>query len=148
MVIKTKAFGEIEVSEKQKIYFKDGILGFEDIHNFFLLDTEEGSPFFWFQALEEPEIAFIIIDPRFVEQDYKLNIDDKELEEIGIKNQDELLIFSIVTIYQKPEDITVNLLGPIIINKNNHHAKQVINQNDEYLIKHPLLKKGGKNANT
>ncbi len=148
MIIKSKAFGEIEVNEKQKIYFKDGILGFEEIHNFFLLDTEEGSPFFWFQALEEPDIAFVIIDPRFVEQDYKLDISDKELEEIKIKDQEELLIFSIVTIYQKPEDITVNLLGPIIINKTNHMAKQVINQNDTYLIKHPLLKKGGNNANT
>ena len=148
MVIKTKAFGELEVSDKQKIYFKDGILGFEDIHNFFLLDTEEGSPFYWFQALEEPEIAFIIIDPRFIEPEYKLDIDKKELDDMEVDNEEDLLIFSIVTIYEKPEDITVNLLGPIVINKKNLMAKQVINQNDTYLIKHPLIKKGGNNANT
>ena len=148
MVIKTKAFGEIDVSEKQKIYFKDGLLGFEEIHNFFLLDTEEESPFYWFQALEEPEIAFVIIDPRFIEPEYKLNIDKKELEEIDVNNEEDLLIFSIVTIYEKPEDITVNLLGPIIINRQNLKAKQVINQNETYLIKHPLIKKGGNNANT
>ncbi len=148
MKIKTKPFGEIEVSEKQKVFFKNGILGFEEIHNFFLLDTEEGSPFYWFQALEEPEIAFVIIDPRYIEPDYKLDVDKKELEEIGINNDEDLLIFSIVTIYDKPEDITVNLLGPLIINKTNLTGKQTINQNEKYLIKHPLLKKGGTDANT
>ena len=148
MVIKTKPFGELDVSEKQKIYFKDGILGFEEIHNFFLLDTEEESPFYWFQALEEPEIAFVIIDPKFIEPEYKLNIDKKELEELEVNNEEDLLIFSIVTISERPEDITANLLGPIIINKKNLNAKQVINQDDNYLIKHPLLKKGGNNVNT
>lgn len=148
MKIKTKPFGEIEVSEKQKVFFKNGILGFEEIHNFFLLDTEEGSPFYWFQALEEPEIAFVIIDPRFIEPDYKLDIDKKELEEIEITKEEDLLIFTIVTIYDKPEDITVNLLGPLIINKINLIGKQAINQNDTYLIKHPLLKKGGTDVNT
>ena len=143
MKLKTKAFGEIEVNEKQKVFFKNGILGFEDIHNFYLLDTDEESPFYWLQAKEMPEIAFVIIDPRFVVTDYKLDVNPKELEELEIKNDEEMLIFSIVTIYEKPEDITINLLGPIIINKKNHSGKQVINQNENYEIKHPLLQKGG-----
>jgi len=141
MKIKTKPFGEIEVSEKQKINFKDGILGFEDIKHFFLLDGENESPFYWLQALEMPEIAFVIIDPAYIVENYKLDISQKDLDDLEIKNQNEMLIFSIVTIYEKPEDITVNLLGPIIINKIKRIGKQIINQNEEYEIKHPLLSK-------
>jgi flagellar assembly factor FliW len=141
MKIKTKPFGEIEISEKQKISFKNGILGFEDIKNFFLLDGENDSPFYWLQALEMPEIAFVIIDPAYIVENYKLDIDQKDLDELSIKNQEDMLIFSIVTIYEKPEDITVNLLGPIIINKTKKLGKQIINQNDDYQIKHPLLSK-------
>jgi flagellar assembly factor FliW len=139
MKVKTKPFGEIEISEKQKISFKNGILGFEEIKHFFLLDGENDSPFYWLQALEMPEIAFVIIDPAYVVDNYKLDINQKDLDELEIIKQDEMLIFSIVTIYEKPEDITVNLLGPVIINKTKRIGKQIINQNDEYEIKCPLL---------
>lgn len=141
MKVKTKPFGEIEISDKQKISFKNGILGFEEIKHFFLLDGENGSPFYWLQALEMPEIAFVIIDPAYVVDNYKLDINQKDLDELQIINQEEMLIFSIVTIYEKPEDITVNLLGPVIINKSKRIGKQIINQNDEYEIKCPLLPK-------
>lgn len=142
MKIKTKAFGEIEVSEKQKIHFVKGILGFEDINYYYLLDNDDTSPFYWLQAENIPEIAFVIIDPIYVVSDYKLDIPSKELEDIEIKSKEEILLFSIVTIYEKAEDITVNLLGPIVINKLNKKGKQVINQDDSYKIKHPLIKRG------
>ena len=142
MKIKTKAFGEIEVSEKQKIHFVKGILGFEDINYYYLLNNDDTSPFYWLQAENIPEIAFVIIDPIYVVSDYKLDIPSKELEDIEIKSKEEILLFSIVTIYEKAEDITVNLLGPIVINKLNKKGKQVINQDDSYKIKHPLIKRG------
>ncbi len=141
MKVKTKGFGEIEVSEKQRIFFKNGILGFEDIHDFLLLDTEDGSPFYWLQAEKISEIAFVIIDPRIIVPDYKIEVDSNELEELEIKKDEDILQFSIVTIYENLQDITINLLGPVIINKTNHYAKQLINQNEEYSVKHPLLQK-------
>ena len=143
MKIKTKAFGEIEASEKQRIHFNNGILGFEDMHNFILLDAEKGSPFYWLQSEKIPEIAFVIIDPRIIVEDYKIDTADKQLEELNIKNEDDILLFSIVTIYEKPEDITLNLLGPIVINKVKRIGKQIINQNEDYLIKYPLFQKRG-----
>ena len=142
MKIKTKAFGEIEVSEKQKIHFVRGILGFEDIKYYYLLDTDDTSPFYWLQAENIPEIAFVIIDPHYVVSDYKLDIPPKELDDLEVKSSEEILLFAIVTIYEKAEDITVNLLGPIVINKANKKGKQVINQDDTYKIKHPLIKRG------
>lgn len=142
MKILTKAFGEIEILEKQKIFFKEGIFGFEDIHEYVLLDTQENSPFYWLQSEKIPEIAFVIINPSTVESDYKCDIDPKYLKELEISNDEEILIFSIVTIQEDPKDITVNLLGPIIINKKTHKAKQIINQNDKYTVKHPIVKKG------
>lgn len=143
MVIETKAFGSIEVSEKQKIYFEQGILGFEDIHSFYLLDFPEGdAPFFWLQSEDFPEIAFILISPDAIIPDYKLVADAKEYESIDITNDNEILVFSIVTIYDNPENSTVNMLGPIVINKRNKKARQMISLNDKYTVRHPLIKKG------
>jgi flagellar assembly factor FliW len=140
MLLKTKAFGEIEVSELQRITFEKGLFGFEDINTYFLLDSEKDSPFFWLQAENVPEIAFVLIDPLFAKNDYVLDVDPKDVEELGINDDKDTLVFSIVTIYDKPEDITVNLLGPILINKKTRKALQIINQRD-YSVKHPLFEK-------
>jgi len=139
MKIKTKAFGEVEVSEKQRISFKEGIFGFEDVHKFVLLDTEEASPFYWLQSEEIPEIAFLVVEPKMIIPDYKLDIDKKELSEIEVEKDEDILIFSIVTIYDDPQNITVNLLGPLVLNKYKHKGKQLINQNDTYSVRHPLF---------
>jgi flagellar assembly factor FliW len=143
MKVKSKAFGEIEISEKQKIYFKNGLLGFEDMHEFVLLDTEEGSPFYWLQSEKMTEVAFVLINPNVVIPDYELKYSKEDLTDLGTENETELLRFSIVTIYEKAQDITVNLLGPIVINKTTKIAKQIINQNDQYSVKHPLLQERG-----
>ncbi len=61
--ITTKPFGETEVDEKQVIDFDDGILGFDYIKKFAILDSKDNSPFKWMQALGHTELAFIIIRP-------------------------------------------------------------------------------------
>lgn len=141
MKIKTKAFGEIEVSEKQRITFKSGLYGFEDLHDFILLDTPDDSPFYWLQAENTIHIAFVLIDPRLVVNDYKVVLTSEDKKELDLTNEDDMLIFSIVTIYENPLDSTVNLLGPIVINKRNRLAKQIINQTEDYSVRHPLFKK-------
>src|SRR4030043_2331569 len=102
MKIMTKAFGEIDIVEKQKISFKDGIFGFEDIHDYVLLDSKEGSPFYWLQAEKVPEIAFVIINPSTVDADYKCRIAENDLKELEISGNNDLLLFSIVTIHENP----------------------------------------------
>ena len=63
MKIKTKPYGEVEVDEKQKLYFPEGIIGFEDVNYYYLLDSKEG-PFYWLQAEGNAVLAFLIVDPR------------------------------------------------------------------------------------
>lgn len=139
MKIVTKAFGEIEISEKQKITIKEGLLGFEDIRDFVLLDFDEGSPFYWLQAEKIPEIAFLIVDPKQVVDDYELIVDDKDLEKLEINSESDILTFAIVTLNDNPAKTTVNLLGPIVINKITHQARQLISLSDKYSVRHPLL---------
>lgn len=140
MKVMTKAFGEVEVSDKQRIRFDTGIFGFEDIFEYVLLDTEPGSPFYWLQSEKHPETAFVLIDPLLVDSEYVLDVDDKDVEELEIHNDGDTLVFSIVTIHSDPKNITANLLGPIIINKTSREAKQVINKID-YSVKSPLFGK-------
>ncbi|MBR3731216.1 MAG: flagellar assembly protein FliW [Spirochaetales bacterium] len=143
MTVNTKAFGPTEVSEQQRLTCDDGLLGFNDIHSFYLIDyPDPNTPFYLLQSDEHTEIAFVLIDPTLIMPDYQLSVSDKDLRQIGVENPSDVLYFSIVTIYDNPQDSTVNLLGPIMINKKNHKAKQMISQNDDYSVRYPLFKGG------
>ncbi len=145
MKIKTKPYGEIEVSEKQKILFSDGIIGFEGITSYFLIDSKEG-PYYWLQSEEHPELAFILINPRIFMTGYKLMVQSEDLEAIGVEEQSDLLDFAIVTVPEDHKKISANLMGPIIINKKTRVARQVISENDEYGVKHYIMEEAEKQA--
>lgn len=138
MKLKTKPYGEIEVDERQKVTFPEGIIGFEDIHDYYLLDSKEG-PFYWLQAAKFPELAFLLIDPRLFKEDYKLSMKESDLKAMNLESKKDLLDFAIITVPEDPAKISANLMGPIVVNRKTRVAKQVISKNDEYSIKHYLL---------
>lgn len=137
MKIKTKPYGEIEVNEKQKIHFPDGLFGFEEVKQYFLLDSKEG-PFYWLQSAEHPELAFVLIDPRVFKNNYTLSLTDDDYRAIDAQ-KGEVIDFAIVTVPEDPEKISANLMGPIIINRKTRKARQAISENDEYTVKHYIV---------
>ncbi len=51
-----------------------------------------------------------------------------------------MLTFVFLTVQNKDvKKTTANLLAPIIINQNNHEAKQLILENTNYMTKHQLI---------
>jgi flagellar assembly factor FliW len=137
MKITTKPYGEIEVNEKQRIHFPDGLFGFEEVKDYFLLDSEEG-PFYWLQSAEHSDLAFVLIDPRVFKEGYKLDLRDEDYKAIEVRKGD-VIDFTIVTVPEDPEKISANLMGPIIINKKTRKARQAISENDEYTVKHYIM---------
>ena len=138
--IQTKPFGEIEVNELQVIDFPEGILGFDYIKKFVILDTEdEGSPFKWMQAFDEKDLAFVIIRPVDFMEKYDLLISQSDLETVKAESVDELLVFAIVTIPENPEKMTANLQGPIIINVEKKLGRQAISMSERYGVRHNIL---------
>lgn len=142
MKLKTKPFGEIEVSEKQQIIFKEGLFGFEDLHSFFLLDANEDVPFYWLQSEKINQISFLMLDPNVL-LEYELDISDEDSKDLELESKDDILVFTIVTMYDNPKRITANLLGPVIINRKKRIGKQIISNNDNYSVKYPLFKQEG-----
>ncbi len=137
--VKTRPFGEIEVDERQVISFPDGILGFEYVRKFIILDSHENSPFKWLQAFDEPDLAFVIIRPVDFMGEYELVVSQAELEAVGAENDRELLVFAIVTIPANPRDMTANLQGPIIVNPSSKTGRQAISLSDRYRVRHRVL---------
>ena len=139
MTVNTKPYGTIDVDERQKILFPYGILGFETLGRYVLLDAAQ-PPFYWLQSMDRIEVAFPLIDPRVFRPDYRLEVDRNELAEIGIQSPDEALDFAIVTIPEDPAEMTANLQGPIVINRSSRIGRQSISLDPRWRVRHPIIK--------
>jgi flagellar assembly factor FliW len=138
--INTTRFGEIEIEEEKTVHFPDGPLGFPDKKNYFIMEHKPGSPFLWLQSMDSPDLAFVMINPFLVKRDYLKNISKDEEALLKNDRNDEVLIFSLVTIPRgKVEAATVNLMGPVVIESKSRRAKQVILANSGYSHRHPLI---------
>lgn len=140
MQVQTKPYGMIDVDDRQKIVFPFGILGFENLREYVLLDAVQ-QPFYWLQSLEVPEIAFVLINPRVFRPDYSLDVLDGDLEEIDLDTEDgeNTLIFAIVTIPENNSRMTANLQGPIIINREKRIGRQSVSTNENWKVRHFIL---------
>jgi flagellar assembly factor FliW len=143
--VKTKPFGEIEVDEKQIIEFPDGILGFEYVKKFVIIDSSEKSPFKWMQSFDDYELAFVIIRPEDFMTRYELVISQNDMEAVKAVKESDLLVFAIVTIPANPSDMTANLQGPVIINPRVKIGRQSISLSDKYMVKHRIIDELEKN---
>ena len=115
-----------------------GLLGFEQIKDYILLVDPAEEPFAWLQVEANASLAFVVIDPFLVMPEYQPDIPEGDAEFLGIKQPDDVRLFNIVTIHG-PNRATVNLKGPIVINRRNHTGKQVIIANaSEYSVQHPI----------
>ncbi|MDR2701528.1 MAG: flagellar assembly protein FliW [Spirochaetaceae bacterium] len=137
MKIQTKAYGLIEIDERQKVSFPAGLFGFESVKDYVLIDAER-QPFYWLQSLEAEHIAFITINPFLFRPDYELDIEDDLLKDIGITKAEDALVFSIVTI-PPGGPMTANLQGPLIINRETRIGRQGILSDSRWKTKHDIL---------
>jgi flagellar assembly factor FliW len=145
--IKTRPYGEIEIREEQIVDFPDGVLGFDYVKKFVLLDThDETSPLKWLQAYDEPGLAFVVIRPVDFMSEYELFVSMNDIEAVGASGAENLLVFAIVTIPANPAEMTANLQGPVIINPEKKIGRQAISLSDKYGVKHKILDEMKKDA--
>ncbi len=139
MKISTTHFGEIELQDEKIISMPSGLLGFEHAKRYILLNHSKEGPYMWFQAIDDPSLAFILIDPLFFRPDYKININKGEITEIGITNEKNVVILAIVTLRDDPQKMTANLQGPIIINAEKRIAMQLVLTQSQYTTRHSII---------
>lgn len=138
MIITTRDFGEIEISEKDVITFVDKIFGFEEYTSYVMLfDDEVGTSFGWLQSVDEPEICFLVANPGILSCEYKPSIPQSVKK--GLEG-DVSEIWLVMTAGGSLENSTVNMKSPIVINNANGFASQIIVEED-YEIRHRVFGK-------
>jgi flagellar assembly factor FliW len=130
-------FGEVEYDPEQTVYFPEGLIGLEGLHNFIVMPNKKDGPLFWIQSVEDPQIAFVLTDPNNFFLDYRVEPDKNASKILGIKERDVCYALSIVTV-PPDQKITLNLAAPILFAPKTNRAIQVILENSPYQTKTPL----------
>lgn len=125
-----------------------GLIGLEDATRFELLINEEEKPFMWIRCVDRHELGFIVIEPASVLSDYNPEIADDDATKLGIEDPADVIVLNIVTLNGDDiEQATVNLVGPIIINRGTLSGKQLIVANYmKFSARHPILSESALSA--
>jgi len=115
-----------------------GLLGFEQIKDYQLTSNPEEDPFRWLRVKDNPSLAFVVVEPFIAMPGYQPDIPEPDVQFLGLSQPEDALLYSIVTLHSG-KAATINLKGPIVINRNTGVGKQVIIANaNRYSVQHPL----------
>lgn len=139
--IETSKFSTIQYKESDVITFVRAILGFDDLNSYFIISRPESEPFKWLQSIDDPSVCFVIVDPMLIVKDYVVDINSHDIKQLqGDENKDNYKVYVIVTIPEgHPEQMSINLQGPIIVNIKSLKAIQFVLNNPKYDIRYSVL---------
>jgi flagellar assembly factor FliW len=122
-----------------EISFPAGLPGFPDAHGFELVPWgPPGTPFLLLSAADDSDVGFVVVPPWVLYPDYEFDLDEGAAERLGISEPTDSMVFCVVTLRDDPADATVNLLGPIVVNRFTLEAAQVVLPRSGYSVHAPL----------
>lgn len=146
MLVQTCAPQRICEENWNIITFERGLYGFEDVTQFvFVQNPQQSNPFHRLHAVGR-NLSFVVIDPRFIVPDYDFDLSKENMLKLGAINSSQFVVLSIVVLTPKIEDMTANLKSPIIINTDNNRGMQLILDEENYRVKHRILRDEGRSV--
>lgn len=139
MNIHTSRFGVVTITNDDVIHFPEGLLGFNELRRFVLLDDPSDEIFAWLQSCEEPGIAFPVLEPELFTSNYTIQLTKHDLENLDLTSKEGARCFSVITIPQDPTQMTANLKAPIVINVAKRTARQCVLQDNQLNIREPIF---------
>lgn len=122
-----------------EIWFAAGLPGFPNAHRFQLRPWgPPGSPYLRLTATDDSNIGFVVVPPWVFYPDYEFDLDDVTAERLGLREADDAIVVAVVTLRDRPDEATMNLLGPIVVNRHTHEAAQIVLPTSGYSVRAPL----------
>ncbi len=135
LVIQSSRFGELTVPADSVIEFPVGVIGFPRHKRYVML--EHKPPFSWLHSVDDPNLAFVVVDGLEFGAAYNLEppVGDREID---LRQDDEYAILVIVTVRSDPSLTTANLKAPLFVNLRNRKGVQVIYDDARLSTRYPL----------
>ena len=131
---------DAEPATRNEVSLPQGLFGFPDLRSMELVFDKEELPFMWLREQVQDGLAFVVLEPGGIVSNYAVEISDADIQILGISGSEDTMILNIVTISSEhPGKISLNLVGPIIVNRTTLVAKQcIINNHEEFSARHMI----------
>lgn len=143
VIIESRRFGRIETPSSNLIEF-ESLPGFPSAHRFVLLQHDRESPFGWLVCADEPELAFVVTDPRNFFPDYSPELPAALTRPEGSEPFADLAVLAIADIHSG--EVHLNLAAPLVVDLDRRRAAQVILEGVDYPVRKRIDASGGEGA--
>lgn len=135
---------DLEAPSANSFTLPHGLIGFESYRQAELLYQTDHLPFLWLKLTgPRDSVHFVVIEPGGIIPGYEPELFDEHAMDLDLRDASDCMLLNIVTLKrQSPVEATVNLVGPIVINRRSREGRQVVISNySRYSAHHPLVEK-------
>jgi len=114
-------FGTQEIDPESILTFPKGMPGFENCTRYKLFHEDKEQPVVhWLQSIDDPNVAFSVVDPAVFGLNYEFVLSDEEERLLKMESVDDIAVF-LIAYKQQPDadskaNINANINGPIVLN--------------------------------
>jgi flagellar assembly factor FliW len=139
---------DLDAPQANEILLPHGIIGFGAYQRAELLYLPDHLPFLWMKFHGPDPLHFIVIEPGGIIPGYEPELFDQDAEALDLQTPAEAMVLNIVTLQRaEPVEATVNLIGPVIVNRRTRIGRQLVISNYSlYSAHHPLVEAAQKPA--
>ena len=139
MQIESTKFGVISAGAEEIITFPRGLIGMSDLSRFALVPAAAPQAgFYWLQSADDPNVAFLVVDPGRFFKDYHVSIREETQADLDLADAKEGQLLVICN--RIGEWVTGNLQGPLVINTRTQVGQQVVLTEKKWTCRQPLVR--------
>jgi flagellar assembly factor FliW len=128
-----------QLADDVALDFPNGLPGFPHVHKFVVRPlAADMEPFCRIESADSTDMGFVVVPPGALFPDYTVTIDDEHVEQLQLRSPEDVVVLTIVTLAPPPLSPTVNLLGPLVVNRRTWVAAQVVQHGSDYGVAVPL----------
>lgn len=133
-------FGEIEFGPTEVLFFKEGLIGFPQLQEFVLISHKVDSPFRWLQSVQETAIAFLCAIPQHFVPTFNPDLTTAVVDSLRLEQDTDRYVLTTVSIPKgQPQEMTLNLAAPILVNAKTRSALQFVLDDEAYTVRHRVF---------
>jgi flagellar assembly factor FliW len=129
MKIQTTRFGNVDIQPDDILFFRGGILGFEECQHWVILADAGNRSVAWLQSLQSAEVALPVVSPRRFVPDYQVRLDPSDIDGLHLGSVNQAYVLAVVS--RDRDVLTLNLRAPVIINLDRRLGCQIVTSDQQ-----------------
>lgn len=121
------------------IEMAEGLPGYPGSQTFVLERLDEAGSLSALRATDPDGPDFLVVPPALWFPSYEPELDDDTCAALSLEAPADVLLLLVVTMGEKPQDATANLLAPIVVNTRTQRASQAVLAGTAYSVRQPLF---------